>query len=167
MSLFGAGWTLGSLKALAKAGVHSLTYYETTGRLGVMEREKDPPLHRSFPSMPGCAFPLYHVLADVGEFAGGSVLPWTSGNGLVVEGLGLTKGGRIRILLANLTEKPQKVRLDCPLLKGPVHVKNLDESNVLAAMEMAGVFRTDPGEVATGTPLELELHPYAVVRVDG
>jgi hypothetical protein len=167
MSLFGAGWTLGSLKALAKAGVHSLTYYETTGRLGVMEREKDPPLHRGFPSMPGCAFPLYHVLADVGEFAGGSVLPWTSGNGLVVEGLGLTKGGRIRILLANLTEKPQKVRLDCPLLKGPVHVKNLDESNVLAAMEMAGVFRTDPGEVATGNPLELELHPYAVVRVDG
>ena len=32
MSLFGAGWTVGTLKALAKPGVHSITYFETTGR---------------------------------------------------------------------------------------------------------------------------------------
>ena len=31
MSLFGAGWTAGSLKYLAEGGAHSLTYYETTG----------------------------------------------------------------------------------------------------------------------------------------
>lgn len=167
MSLFGAGWTLGSLKALAKTGVYSLTYFETTGRLGVMEREKDPPLHPNFPSQAGWVFPLYHVFADIGEFAGGSVLPWTSANDLVVEGIGLTKDGRTRILLANLTDKIQKVRLGCPLLRGEVRVKRLDESNISAAMEMAGVFRTDPGEPATGNPLDLELLPYAVVRVDG
>jgi hypothetical protein len=167
MSLFGAGWTLGSLKALARNGVYSLTYYETTGRLGVIEREKDPPLHRGFPSMPGWAFPLYHVLADVGEFAGGSVLPWTSGNDLAVQGLGLTKSGRTRILLANLTDKPQKVRLACPLLKREIRVKRMDESNVMAAMTMPGVFRTDNGEPVSGPMLDLELHPYAVVRVDG
>jgi len=167
MSLFGAGWTLGTLKALAKPGVYSLTYYETTGRLGVMEREKDPPLHRGFPAMPGWAFPLYHVLADVGEFAGGSVLPWTSGNDLVVEGIGLAKNGRTRILLANLTDRTQKVRLACPLLKGEVRLKRMDESNVMAAMTMAGVFRTDNGEVVTGSPLELELLPYGVLRIDG
>jgi hypothetical protein len=167
MSLFGAGWTLGSLKALAKPGVRSLTYYETTGRLGVMEREKDPPLHRGFPSMPGWAYPLYHVLADVGEFAGGSLLPWTCGSDLAVEGLGLTKNGRTRILLANLTEKTQKVRLACPLLKGDLRVKTMDESNVMAAMTMAGVYRTDDGDAVSGQPLELELHPYGLVRVDG
>ena len=166
MSLFGAGWTLGTLKALARTGVYSITYYETTGRLGVIEREKDPPLHRGFPSMPGWAFPLYHVLADVGEFAGGSTLPWTSGNDLVVEGIGLTKGGRTRILLANLTEKTQKVRLACPLFHGPVRVKRMDESNVMAAMTMPDVFRTDNGEEVAGSPLELELLPYAVVRID-
>jgi len=167
MSLFGAGWTAGSLKSLARPGVHSLTYFETTGRLGVIEREKDPPLHRMFPSQPGWAFPLYHVLADVGEFAGGGVLPWTSGNDLVVEGLGLAKGGKTRIVLANLTEKTQKVRLACPLLKGEIRVKRMDESNVMAAMTMPGVFRTDNGEVVSGSPLELELHPYAIVRIDG
>jgi hypothetical protein len=167
MSLFGAGWTLGTLKALAKPGVHSITYYETTGRLGVMEREKDPPLHRRFPSMPGWVFPLYHVLADAGDFAGAGVLPWTSGNDLVIEGIGLLKGGRTRILLANLTDQPQKVRLACPLLKGEVRVKRMDETNVMAAMTMAGTFRTDTGEVASGQPLEIDLHPYAVCRIDG
>lgn len=167
MSLFGAGWTLGSLKALARSGVYSLTYYETTGRLGVLEREKDPPLHRGFPSMPGWAFPLYHVLADVGEFVGGGILPWTSGNDLAVQGLGLTKSGRTRILLANLTDRSQKVRLACPLLKRDVRVKRMDESNVMAAITMPGVFRTDDGEAVSGSVLELDLLPYALARVDG
>src|SRR5262249_32549620 len=147
--------------------VYSLTYYETTGRLGILEREKDPPLHRDFPSTPGWAFPLYHVLADVGEFAGGSVLPWTSGNDLAVDGIGLTKEGKTRILLANLTGTPQKVRLACPLLTGEIWIKRMDESNVMAAMSMAAVYRTDPGELASRQPLELELLPYAVIRVDG
>ncbi|HLY73905.1 MAG TPA: hypothetical protein VKU80_07265, partial [Planctomycetota bacterium] len=167
MSLFGAGWTLGSLKALARPGVYSLTYYETTGRLGVMEREKDPPLHPAFPSMPGWAFPLYHVLADVGEFAGAGILPWTSGNDLVVEGIGLTKNGKTRILLANLTERPQKVRLACPILSREVRLKRIDESNAMAAMTMAGVFRTDPGDSLSGSPLEIELLPFGVARIDG
>jgi hypothetical protein len=84
-----------------------------------------------------------------------------------VEGLGLTRDGRTRILLANLTDQIQKVRLTCPLLNGEIRVKRLDESNVMAAMEMAGVFRTDDGEAASGQPLELELHPYGLVRIDG
>jgi D-apionolactonase len=167
MSLFGAGWTVGTLKALAKPGVHSITYYETTGRLGVMEREKDPPLHRRFPSMAGWAFPLYHALADAGEFAGAGVLPWTSANNLVIEGIGLTKKGGTRILLANLTEQPQKVRLACPLFKGEVRVKRLDETNVMEAMSNPEAFRADMGQVASGQPLEIDLLPYAVCRVDG
>ena len=39
MSLFGAAWTLGSLKYLCESETHSLTYYETTGWRGVMEIE--------------------------------------------------------------------------------------------------------------------------------
>jgi D-apionolactonase len=167
MSLFGASWAVGTLKALAKQGVYSLTYFETTGRLGVMEREIDPPLHRDFPSMPGWVFPLYHVLADVGEFAGADVMPWTTGNGLMIEGIGLKKGDRIRILLANLTDQPQKVRLACPLLRGEVRVKRMDETNVMAAMTTPDAFRADMGEVAVGQPLDIDLNPYAVCRIDG
>jgi len=37
LSLFGAGWTVGSLKYLARGRAVSMTYYETTGWRGVME----------------------------------------------------------------------------------------------------------------------------------
>src|SRR2546421_1852947 len=39
MSLFGAVWTAGSIKYLAESGAASLTYYETAGWRGLMERE--------------------------------------------------------------------------------------------------------------------------------
>ena len=48
-----------------------------------------------------------------------------------------------------------------------MRVKRLDESNVMAAMSMAGVYRTDNGEPVTQSPLELELLPYGLVRIDG
>ena len=34
MSLFGAGWTVGSLKYLCESEAYSLTYFETTGWRG-------------------------------------------------------------------------------------------------------------------------------------
>ena len=37
-SLFGAAWTAGSLKYVAETGASSVTYYETTGWRGVLER---------------------------------------------------------------------------------------------------------------------------------
>jgi D-apionolactonase len=87
MSLFGAGWTLGSLKYLAESGVGSVTYYETTGWFGVMETEQGCPLPEQFPSRPGMVFPLYHVLADAGELAGAEVLPVASSQPLAFDGL--------------------------------------------------------------------------------
>ncbi len=48
MSLFGAAWTLGSLKYLCESETHSLTYYETTGWRGVMETELGSHLPEKF-----------------------------------------------------------------------------------------------------------------------
>ena len=76
MSLFGAGWTAGSLKYLCASGAASLTYYETSGWRGVMELASGAPLPERFRSLPGGVFPLYHVLADIGEFAGGEITPF-------------------------------------------------------------------------------------------
>ena len=33
--------------------------------------------------------------------------------------------------------------------------------------EMPDAFRTDTGDVASGQPLEIDLHPYAICRIDG
>ncbi len=69
MSLFGAGWTLGSIARLSAAGsIHSLTYFETTGWLGITETEAGSPFPEKFRSRPGEVFPVYHVLADLAGF---------------------------------------------------------------------------------------------------
>jgi D-apionolactonase len=167
MSLFGAGWTLGSLKYLAESGAHSVTYYETTGWRGVMETAPGSPLPDQFKSIPGGVFPLYHVLADVGEFAGGEIIPTLSSRPLAVDGLILRKDNRLRIMLANFTPQTQTIRL--PGRGGAVTVRSLDEASFEDAVCSPEEYRAQPGQqIAAGSDgLVVELWPYAVVRVDG
>ena len=78
-SLFGAGWTMGSLKRIALSATNSATYYETTGLLGVMAgRNLAGDLLKSpafdFSIEPGWVYPMYHVFADFAGFVGGKRL---------------------------------------------------------------------------------------------
>ena len=166
MSLFGAGWTLGSIKYLSESGAPSVTYYETTGWRGVMETVNGSPLPEKFRSLPGAVFPLYHVLADVGEFAGGEVLVSKSSDPLKVEGISLRKNGKTRTLLANLTPDSQQIRAQN--LAATVRVRLLDETNAQAAMSSPLAFRSRTGEpvrTAEGI-LALNLLPYAIAQID-
>ena len=167
MSLFGAGWTLGSIKYLSESGASSVTYYETTGWRGVMETATGSPLPEKFRSIPGAVFPLYHILADVGEFSGGEILSSKSSDTLKVEGIALRKDGKTRILLANLTPDSQRISVDN--LPENVWIRRLDETNAQTAMTSPETFRTETGErvqiTADGT-LELNLLPYAVAQID-
>jgi hypothetical protein len=162
-SLFGAGWTLGSLKYLSESGVECVTYYETTGWRGVMEVEGGCPIPEKFCSIPGGVFPLYHVLADVGAFADGRVIPSVSSDPPSVEGMALEKAGQIRILLANLGPDFQPDGLGAY-----VRVKRLDRTNAERAMRAPEAFRDEKGllQETSGDKLELSLSPYAVVRID-
>jgi hypothetical protein len=166
MSLFGAGWTVVSLKYLAESGVASISFYETIGWRGVMEAAAGSPLPGQFRSLPGAVFPLYHIFADVGDFAGGEVLPTQSSAPLRMNGLALRRDGRVRLLLANLSGEPQRVRLAD--LGEAVWVKALDETNAEQAMRSPEEFRLQPGTPhrARSGRLELTVRPYAVVRVD-
>ena len=166
MSLFGAGWTLGSIKYLSESGASNLTYYETSGWRGVMETANGSPLPEKFRSLPGAVFPLYHVLADVGEFVGGEVLASKSSDPLKVEGISLRKNGKTRTLLANLTPDSQRVRAQN--LAATVRVRLLDETNAQAAMSSPEAFRSGTGEpvrTAEGI-LALNLLPYAIAQID-
>ncbi|MFQ6041049.1 MAG: hypothetical protein ACE5PV_09345 [Candidatus Poribacteria bacterium] len=166
MSLFGAGWTLGSLKYLAESGVHSVTYYETTGWRGVMETEQGSPLPAKFSSLPGSVFPVYHLLADVGEFAGGAVVPINSSEPLLVDGLAISKDGKTRAILANFTSQRQQITIRN--LNANRLVKNLDETNAETAVLSPEEFRRQPGKPmeTSGCSVKLEILPYAVVRID-
>jgi hypothetical protein len=166
MSLFAAGWTAGSLKYLALGGATNITYYETTGWRGVMETAAGSPAP-PFAGLGGCVFPLYHVLADVAEFAGGAVMALRPSDALTVDGLALRKDGRLRVLAANLTAEPQIVTLRG--LPAAVSTRMLDAGNAEAAMRAPEAYRAD-AETALATAdgcLTLTLPPCALIRVDG
>ena len=166
MSLLGAGWTLGSLKHLAESGAHSVTYFETTGWRGVMETEQGSPEPQAFRSLPGSVFPLYHVLADVGEFAGSEVVPVTSSDELKMEGLALRKHGKLCLLVANLSSEAHQITVEhLPL---HVRVRCLDETNAEEAMRSPESWRSRAGRLTptSAGALELSLLPYAIARID-
>jgi len=167
MSLLGAGWTLGSLKYLAESGAASVTYYETVGWRGVMETEEGPPLPERFRSLPGGVFPLYHVFADVAELAGGMVAPSVSTDPLRLDGVALVRDGTLRVLVANLTHEPSRPRIEG--LPRHVRLRFLDERNALEAMANPEEYRAAPQEErpTEGGALEVELLPFALVRIDG
>jgi hypothetical protein len=166
MSLFGAGWTLGSLKYMFENGAQSVTYYETTGWRGVMEIEAGSPVPDRFRSLAGAVFPLYHILADVAEFAGGEIAPSRSSDSLAVDGLALIKDDQTRVIVANLSSIPQQVTVQN--LSEQVRVRHLDETNAEQAMESPEAFRTEAGQVwpTSAGSLELKLLPYALARLD-
>ncbi|HET6438423.1 MAG TPA: hypothetical protein VFG59_10200, partial [Anaeromyxobacter sp.] len=166
MSLYGAAWTLGSLANLAQSGAVSLTYYETTGWRGVLETSAGPPVPGRFAPLPGCAFPLYHPLADAGEMGGGRVVPGESSAPLRLEGLALESGGRLRTLLANVSDRPIEARLTGVPAAGVARL--LDLSTVERACREPARFRAERGERVTSRAGEvrLELGPYATTCIN-
>lgn len=167
MSLFGAAWTTGSFKAIAEAATDSVTYFETSGWRGVMETGLGSPLPDIFHSIPGGVYPLYHVLADIGEFTGGSLLPVQTSHPLQVNGLLLRTGGRERMLLANYSGQPQHVHIANLLFS--LSTRWLDETNLIQAMQTPEVYRqaTEAFLESRDGALELDLLPFAVVKIDG
>jgi len=167
MSLFAAAWTVGSVRRLAEAGAASLTYFETTGWRGVMERGDHPLRVASFVSWPGMRFPVYHVFADLAPFAGADVLAVDVGDGLAVEAIALRRGDQVRVLVASVVNEPMTVVLDVPPLVD-LRMRSLDERTFLLAATDRDAFvaTTMPIPVPIGL-MTLDLLPFAVVCLDG
>jgi hypothetical protein len=167
MSLFGAGWTLGSLGAMAAGGAARVTYFETTGWRGVLETEEGSlpnRASRSFPSLPGSVFPMYHIFAAYGAYSGGEIASLTTGDRLRISGLALRKPGNTCYLLANLTGKLQQVLLTG--ITGVYRVTSLDETNVEAAMRHPESFDREGMTVtANKDGLHVEIKPYGVSKI--
>ena len=129
----------------------------------MLERRDGPPDPERFSSRPGVAFPLYHVLADLGEWQdGGEVLPAVSSQPLVVEALAIRKEGRVHMLVANLTPSPRRCVVE-GLPDERISIRTLDEASFPRAGADPLAFRGERNDAGSS---ELELAPYAVVRVD-
>jgi hypothetical protein len=167
MTLFGAAWTLGAIKRLAEGGAASVTCFETTGWRGVLETEAGSPLPEQFPSLPGAAFPLYHVLADVAEFAGGAMIGVQSGAPRTVEAMLLEDGERQALLLANLTPEPQSAGVAdiSKVARQVARLRRLNEQNAEAAMCEPETFRRHYAPEKPSSN-RIELSPYEIVRLE-
>jgi D-apionolactonase len=165
-SLFAAGWLAGSINALANAGVDALTYFETTGWRGLIERRDHPLRVAKFHSWPGMVFPVYHVLADIADFQGGQVLPVTLSDGLRVQALALRDGDRVRVVLANMSDDPLTVSLEIPGAGGAT-LRHLDDQTVCLAATDPGAFRDSarPVDMIDGS-VNVDLPPFGLATVD-
>lgn len=170
MSLFAAGWTLGAIRYLAEAEAASATFYETVGWRGVCEASAGAPQPDLFPSRPGMAFPLFHVLADVNEIADESpqakTSPCPNAEPLRWEGIMLTHDRGQTILIANQTATRQVSSLGN--WRPGTRVRTLDQTTFDRAASDPLGFRgwRQPYDPAGGGALEVELLPYAYARID-
>ena len=164
-SLFGACWTVGSIKYLAEAGADGVTYYETTGWKGVMSPGPDVRVPRVFPVLPSRVYPIYHVLRLVGEFSGGLVRPVSSSATMDVVGIALERSGRRRLLIANLSQRRQVVRV-AGIKSGTANLLRLNRGNVAAASIDPEAFVQRAGEtlkIETGGTLKMSPHEVLVI----
>jgi D-apionolactonase len=113
---FAAAWTLAMIKRLVEAGVDSVTFFETVGWRGLIERDAGSPNTRLFESVPKDAFPACGAFLSLAPFARGELISCTSTSPREIECLALKKDGKTRVIMVNLTATPK--RLDSPLVHG-------------------------------------------------
>ena len=163
-SLLGGAWTAGSLKYVCEAGPASVTYYETTGWRGILEREEGSALPAVFPSRPGEVFPLFHPLADVAGWCGADVFEVASENPLLALALAVRVDGAVRLLVVNVTPDVQDVIVSP--LRGAVRMRRLSAESAAAAGADPASFRAGGEDAVADDSLALRLEPYEVVRID-
>ncbi len=165
VTLFAAAWIVGSYAALTRAGVASVTCFETIGPRGVMSaagRQRPADLVPA-----GGVFPVFHALADLSGGAGwacASLSP-VGGPGTIA-GLVMRHDDQVRLVIANLTPEARTVALPVP---GTWRVRRrmLDERNVLAALAAPARHRATAWEaVSAREAATLRLLPYAIARID-
>ena len=164
MSLFGAVWTLGSIASLSrKPLLRSVTCFETTGWLGVMEWSDRPRLAHRFVSRPGWVFPMYFVFALLAGHD--ECRPWAVDRSDHA-GLFIRRGAApeaVRLLVANCTR--DVLELTLPTWFKTERTLVLDHTNAVAFMREPEAL-LGRGWVA-GERDQLALEPYAVAALDG
>lgn len=106
LSLYGAAWTVGSVKYLAENGVKAATYYETCGWRGLMSHPEQPwPLAYGLPSQP-YVYPLYLIFSELLKYKNHKVARLTSTDPLRFDGLAFVDMAGIEtIFLVNMTSE--------------------------------------------------------------
>ncbi|MCI0633341.1 MAG: hypothetical protein L0206_05400 [Actinobacteria bacterium] len=156
-SLFGAGWVVGAIAAIAAGGGLAVTVADT-------EEPSDASPHQAAilsASVP--VAPVFHVLADLIEMSSGRRLE------VAIAGEALssvaTRGREtVDLLVANHRPAEREVRIVLPPV-GSVRVRRLGDADLTAAGAHADAFRLDRWTDRSGHDLDLRLGPHEIVRI--
>jgi hypothetical protein len=100
-SVFAAAWTLASIRQLVRAGAQAVTFYETLGKRGIMDRTADGPR----------PYPLFYLFEEICSGTYQTCMSTTSSHPLMFEGLLLEAAVHRMLLLVNFTAASLEVEL--------------------------------------------------------
>jgi hypothetical protein len=164
-TLVGAAWSLASVGLLAGAGATSLTYFETSGWLGVTEREHPSRQSTRVASPALSPYPMFHVFADIGEWRGADLADLRIADQTAIGGIACGTTDTSFLAIANLTEDEQRVEVGP--YEGDVHLRRLNDASASLAARDHVAFRADSTLLRSrGHLVSLTLSPYEVARID-
>lgn len=162
---FAAAWTLGSLVELARGGAASVTYYETTGPLGVMSHGAGGSATPLATGQGEIVYPLYHLFADLAELSVGRQAARVV-DCRAVAGFQFGEAEPVAMLLANLSEFDRTVRLPPSFIERGrfARIRELSDTSARRAAREPDQFREqDWRDVTSDT---LEMRPWSYVRIE-
>jgi hypothetical protein len=110
-TLFGAAWTVGSLKYLFDSDLKSITYYESAGERGLFMGDFGSRWPGEFDADKNMIFPVFHIFRMLMNKGRSRVSGSYSTNPLVIEGFTVAGEKSGLLFLSNLTGQIQKVML--------------------------------------------------------
>ena len=159
LSLYTAGWTMGSFKYLAENQVEAISYYQSCGWAGLISHPDESwPNQFGVPS--SCVFPVYLLLQELLHHKKKFIKPLISNQPLVMDGVAFVdQSGKETILLANLTPDEQHIQF---ALKG-FSSRTIDAGNVMGLMEGT---ETIAAQKAVPINNSITLPPFALALIE-
>jgi D-apionolactonase len=153
--LFGAAWTLSSLRQLVDAEAASVTYFELAGGRGLVGAPGGATRTGRVP------FPVYLLLETVLSWEGGNLVRVGTVQGGELVGLGAEWPGRSDLLVANLGQIRERVNIS-GLCGKPTEVSELELDPLRGAYWALSPDATPRPGTATAV---LDIGPYGIARV--
>jgi hypothetical protein len=161
VSLLCSAWTLGSIKYLGEQGVCSISFYETTGRRGVMHGDYNPLTPNLFHAGRDDLYPVWFLFRELLRYKGWTIIPSESYDPLVFISLVLRKEDNYLLALANVTDR--EIRVYWPFNPSivPSRCWFLNERTLQALQQGENIWKM------IDRKRNIRLLPYATVLIEG
>ena len=164
MSLFGACWSVGSLKYLCESGADRVTYFETAGERGFIQGDDDSKWPDHFPAFRRMIFPVYHVFRFLLGNKNMDIVKSISSDPLRAECLALTDGKQARAILVNFTSSEQLAEIEC--CSGLFRIRSLSKESFPEALSNHQWTGIASEEVVKSQGI-FTIEPYSINFIEG